>query len=120
MPAPEFEVFYQEIAKAKKRCVQVKKEYVDRFCECNSPKDAGFPVLQMNIGQGADAKWVKMTGEDYLLWDPLWKDCMLRITDDFTLTSAWMFGIPFLQAYYAIHDLEDHRIGLVRINKDTE
>lgn len=74
----------------------------------------------MNIGQGDEAKWVKMTGQDYLLWDPMWKDCMLRITDDFTQTQTWMFGIPFLQAYYTIHDLDNHTFGLVRTNKDAE
>jgi len=37
----------------------------------------------MNIGQGYDAKWVKLTGEDYLQWDSMYEDCMLRISDDF-------------------------------------
>ena len=74
----------------------------------------------MHIGQGGDANWVKMTGEDYLLWDPMWKDCMLRITDDFSHTNTWMFGIPFLQAYYTIHDLDNHKFGLVRTNKAYE
>jgi len=31
-----------------------------------------------------------------------------------------MFGIPFLQAYYTIHDLDEHKFGLVRLNKEEE
>lgn len=60
----------------------INKRYIDRFCSCETPKDKGFPVIHINIGEGSEARWVKMTGEDYLLWDVTWKDCMLRITDD--------------------------------------
>jgi len=61
-----------------------------------------------------------MTSEDYLTWDPHFGDCMLRITDGFPWTDTYMFSIPFLQAYYAIHDLDTHRIGLVRMNRTNE
>ena len=52
-------------------------------------------------------------------WDPFHKDCMLRITNGFKMKKTYMFGIPFIQAIYAIHDLDKHKIGLVRKNKSA-
>lgn len=49
-----------------------------------------------------------MTGADYISYDPFFKDCMLRIADDIQLTNTWIFGIPFLQAYYSIFDQDKH------------
>ena len=45
-----------------------------------------------------------MTGEDYIIYDPKWKDCMLRISPGFPMADTYMFGIPFLQAYYSVFD----------------
>lgn len=71
----------------------------------------------MNIGQGDDAQTVTMSGEDYISFDPVWKDCMLKISDGFPMPDTYLLGIPFLQTYYAIHDLDNHKIGLAKINK---
>ena len=61
-----------------------------------------------------------MTGEDYLVYDWTYRDCMLRITDDLSLKQTWLLGVPFLQTYYSIHDLDNHRFGLVKINKKVD
>ena len=115
MPTAEYNAFYQSIMRTGINCRDVNQHgTMDKFCKCNTNKDPRLPVLSFNIGKPGEEQIVKMTGEDYMSWDPFYKDCILRVHGNFKWEKVFMFGIPFLQGYYAIHDLDNHKIGLVR------
>ena len=42
---------------------------------------------------------------------------MIRIRNDLGVKYdfVWLMGIPFLQAYYSIYDMDNHRVGLGRV-----
>jgi hypothetical protein len=47
---------------------------------------------------------------------------MIRMRGDLgdSFEDSWLLGVPFMQAYYTIHDMDNKKIGLVRINKKPE
>ena len=58
-----------------------------------------------------------MKSEDYLIYARTGQ-CLLRFRGDLeSFPDTWLLGVPFLQAHYSIHDLENKKIGLIRVNK---
>ena len=43
--------------------------------------------------------------------------CLLRFRGDLAgFEDKWLLGVPFIQTYYSIHDLEMKQIGLIKTN----
>ena len=57
-----------------------------------------------------------------MMYSPNYKQCMIRVRGDLgkSFGNQWLLGVPFMQAYYTIHDMENKKIGLVRVNKTPD
>ncbi|KAJ1744691.1 hypothetical protein LPJ69_007252, partial [Coemansia sp. RSA 1752] len=56
-----------------------------------------------------------MQPEEYIFHDPATGICEVQwmpVSD-----YLWIMGIPFLQTYYTVYDIKDHRIGLARMRQ---
>ena len=104
LPEQEFNIFLSTIANGGKICkINVYGTY---SCECESNDEAGWPVIHFNIGPNFASNWVYLKGEDYLMYNDFYKRCSLRITPGYAFEETWLIGVPFLQAYYIIHDMD--------------
>ncbi|KAJ2181162.1 hypothetical protein GGH18_005198, partial [Coemansia sp. RSA 530] len=56
-----------------------------------------------------------MQPEEYIFHDPATGICEVQwmpVSD-----YLWIMGLPFLQTYYTVYDIKDHRIGLARMRQ---
>ncbi|KAJ2657972.1 hypothetical protein IW148_004930 [Coemansia sp. RSA 1199] len=56
-----------------------------------------------------------MQPEEYIFHDPATGICEVQWMP--VSEYLWIMGIPFLQTYYTVYDIKDHRIGLARMRK---
>lgn len=117
-PLAEFETLLAKIKEAGKVC-KFDELYRNWYCDCNYLDDEGWPEIKLTLGERTKTTEVYLLGADYLMYSAFWKRCMIRMNINYAFEDTWLMGVPFLQAYYAIHDLDQKKIGLVRINKNA-
>ena len=89
------------------------------YCKCDYIDDAGWPVLNLQVGTASNKHWLYLRGSDYLMYSPNYEECMIRMRGDLgsAFEDVWLLGVPFMQTYYTIHDMDNKKIGLVRVYK---
>ena len=90
------------------------------YCVCSSRSDTDWPTISMLIGDNVSKFWVYLDGQDYVLYHSHRYSyrCSIMIMDDTTSTkdkANWRMGAPFLRAYYSVYDLENRRLGLLKV-----
>jgi len=91
------------------------------YCECESENDLGWPTIAMYVGDEQSRFWLYLHGRDYLIKHEHRVDykCSIMIIEDAgyfrRLNPNWLMGDPFLRAYYTVYDLENRKMGLLRV-----
>ena len=79
------------------------------YCKCDYTDDAGWPVLNLQVGTASNKHWLYLMGSDYLMYSPNYEQCMIRMRGDLgsAFEDVWLLGVPFMQTYYTIHDMDN-------------